>query len=62
MQGLVHIYLALLRSYWAGVESGIMGSMVRSFSQVGSLRGSDDERNINRKMIKELSMDLVSMR
>ena len=39
-----------------------MGSMVKSFTQVGSLRGSEEERNVNRKMVKELCGDLVSMR
>ena len=43
----------------AGVR---IAEVVLVAGQVGSLRGSDDERNINRKMIKELSMDLVSMR
>ena len=53
----------LLRSYWGGVESGIMGSVVKSFSEIGNLRGSDEqERNVSRKMVQELCGDLVSMR
>ena len=40
--------------------------MVKSFTQVGSLRGSDpeseEERNVGRKMVKELCGDLVDMR
>ena len=42
-----------------------MGSMVKSFAQVGSLRGSEseeEERNVSRKMVKELCGDLVNIR
>ena len=40
-----------------------MGSVVKSFSEIGNLRGSDEqERNVSRKMVQELCGDLVSMR
>ena len=47
----------LVRSYWSGVESGFVGSVVKSFQKVtenGGLRGSEEDQRINKATVKEL--------